>query len=521
MNKFFANWRSDLPASLVVFLVALPLCLGVALASTGENPVLFSGIIAGVIGGVVVGFLSGSRLGVSGPAAGLILIVSTAITTLGSFEAFLVAVFISGILQVIAGFLKAGVLGSYFPSSVIKGMLAAIGLTLILKEIPHALGYDKDFMGDEAFLQPDGQNTFSEIWIALDKISPGAILITLLSILVLILFEKPFMKRFGVFKILPGALFVVVLGILVNWIYQQYFPTYYLTGIHVVTLPVASNWNEFTQFFTFPDFSALKNYQVYVVAATIALVGSLESLLSVEATDKLDPAKHHTPTNRELKAQGIGNIVSGLLGGIPITQVIVRSSANINSGGQTKLSAIMHGFLLLASAVLIPTALNLIPLASLAGILLMVGYKLSKVSLYKQMYKLGWDQFLPFIATVVGVLLTDLLKGIVIGCAVAVFYILKRNYKNNFTMEEKSEGEEHVVTLNLSQEVTFLNKGSILETLQKLPENITLVIDGDQCESIDYDVLEIIQEFKEHTAREKNIRLRTINIPEVKLMDGH
>ncbi|MFN5417192.1 MAG: SulP family inorganic anion transporter, partial [Flavobacteriia bacterium] len=315
MKNFFTNWRHDLPASLVVFLVALPLCLGVALASTGKEPILFSGIIAGAVGGIVVGLISGSRLGVSGPAAGLITIVAAAISTLGSFDAFLVAVILAGLIQFISGFLGAGVIGNYFPSSVIKGMLAAIGLTLILKEIPHAFGYDADFMGDESFFQVDGHNTFSEILIAINKTSPGAIAITLISLFILILFERPFFKRFALFKFLPGALFVVVFGALINLLFKTYFPEWYLTGKHVVELPKAQNWTEFTALFRFPDFKALTDYRVYTIALTIALVGSLESLLSVEATDKLDPEKHKTPTNLELKAQGIGNIVSGFLGG--------------------------------------------------------------------------------------------------------------------------------------------------------------------------------------------------------------
>lgn len=518
MKKFFANWRNDLPSSLVVFLVALPLCLGVALASTESNPILFSGIIAGVVGGIVVGALSGSRLGVSGPAAGLITIVATAITTLGSFEAFLVAVVLAGALQVIAGFLKAGVLGDYFPSSVIKGMLAAIGITLILKEIPHAFGYDKDFMGDESFFQIDGENTFSEIFVALNKVSPGAIVISLVSLLILILFERPFLKKIALFKLIPGALFVVIFGIGLNALFQHFLPDFYLNSMHLVNLPIATSFSEFGSFFHFPDFSILSNYQVYVVAITIALVGSLETLLSVEATDKLDPEKRHTPTNRELKAQGVGNMVSGFLGGLPITQVIVRSSANINSGGKSKLSTIFHGILLFASVIFIPFVLNLIPLASLAAILIMVGYKLAKVGLFKQMFQLGLSQFLPFIVTIIGVLLTDLLKGIALGFAVAIFYILKANYKNNF--EEKEE-QENVIRIKLSQEVTFLNKGSISKSLQEIRSNCHIIIDGSECESIDHDVLELIQEFKNYTAPEKNCTVETIQIPTVNLIGSH
>lgn len=521
MKNLFTNWRSDIPASLVVFLVALPLCLGVALASTGPEPILFSGIIAGVVGGIVVGFISGSRLGVSGPAAGLITIVLGAITTLGSFEGFLVAVILAGAVQFVAGFLGAGVLGNYFPSSVIKGMLAAIGLTLILKEIPHLVGYDADFMGDESFFQFDGHNTFSDLAYATNALSPGAIIIGAVSLAILILFDKPFLKKFAIFKILPGALFVVVIGILINMMFKWFIPEYAMGGQHLVQLPVANSLKDVGSFFMFPDFSILKNPQVYIVALTIALVASLESLLSVEATDKLDPKKHHTPTNRELKAQGIGNMVSGFLGGLPVTQVIVRSSANINAGGQSKLSTIFHGVLLFGCALLIPTVLNMIPFAALAAILLMVGYKLSKVQLYKQMYKLGMEQFIPFIATVVGVMFTDLLKGIAIGMAISIFFILRKNYRNNYKKTVKKEEDKTVIHIQLSEEVTFLNKGSILESLQNVPENSELVIDGSRCKTIDHDVLELIQDFKMHIAKEKNIQLTTIRIPEVTVSAGH
>lgn len=520
MKNIFSNWRSDAPASLVVFLVALPLCLGVALASTGDNPVLFSGVIAGIVGGVVVGFLSGSRLGVSGPAAGLITIVLSAIITLGSFEAFLVTVVLAGILQVIAGFLGAGVIGNYFPSSVIKGMLAAIGLTLILKEIPHLVGYDKDFIGDESFFQTDGENTFSEIFKAFDFISTGAIIIAVASLAVLILFDRPFMKRIALFRFVPGALIVVVLGVLMNELFKVAFPELVMAGEHLVNLPVAESFSDIKGFFIFPDFSVLTNPNVYAIAFTIALVASLESLLSVEATDKLDPEKHATPTNQELKAQGIGNIVSGLLGGLPVTQVIVRSSANINAGGKSKLSAILHGVLLFLCVILIPNILNMIPYASLAAILMMVGYKLSSVSLYKKMYALGWDQFLPFITTIIGVLLTDLLKGIAIGLVFAIFFILRKNYRNNYKIEEEMENGKPLVRIQLSEEVSFLNKGSILESLYKVPSNSHLIIDGSNSKAIDYDVLEVIQEFRTHAAAERNIKVTTFRIPKVEVM-GH
>lgn len=501
-------------------MVALPLCLGIALASTGQPDLLFSGVIAGVIGGIVIGMLSGSPLGVSGPAAGLVTIVLGALNTLGSFEAFLLAVFLAGAIQLVAGFLNAGIIGYYFPSSVIKGMLAAIGITLIMKEIPHAFGYDKDFMGDEAFFQKDGQNTITEIWYAIRYNSPGAIIITAISLAMLWLFDRPFMKRFQLFKFLPGALFVVILGVAINFVFKAAFPQFELKDEHLVQLPVAHSVGEFFGFFRFPDFSAIGNPDVYVAAFTLAIVASLESLLSVEAIDKLDPFKRNTPTNRELKAQGVGNMISGLIGGLPITQVIVRSSANVNAGGRTKAATVTHGIILLVSVALVARYLNYIPLAALAGILLMVGYKLAKVSLFKSMYKLGWEQFLPFIVTIVAILFTDLLKGIAIGMVLAIFFILRKNYRQSYhqTREQTAEGE--TITIRLSEEVTFLNKGSIQDKLSQLPEGCTVIIDGSKSVNIDYDVLEIIQDFRDHTAPHRNIRVGTIGIKEVNVT-GH
>ncbi|TDE16716.1 SulP family inorganic anion transporter [Dyadobacter psychrotolerans] len=520
-NNLFTNLKYDFPAGLVVYLVALPLCLGVALASTGRSDLLFSGIIAGVVGGIVVGLISGSSLGVSGPAAGLVVIVLTALETLGSFEIFLLAVVIAGILQVIAGFLKAGVIGYYFPSAVIKGMLAAIGITLILKEIPHAFGYDADFMGDEAFAQKDGQNTFTELFNAVKYSSTGAIIISAVSLGLLILFDTPFMKRIQLFRFLPGALFVVMIGVVLNLVFSTAFPQWVLSGDHLVQLPVASSASEFFSFFKTPDFSALQKVEVYTVAVTIAIVASLESLLSVEATDKLDPYKRDTPTNRELIAQGIGNITSGLIGGLPITQVIVRSSANIASGGRSKMGTIIHGTILLLSAVFIPKYINYVPLSCLAAILLVVGYKLSKFSLYQGMYKLGREQFVPFIVTVIAILSTDLLKGIAIGMVVAIYFILSKNYKHSYHYKKEEHRDGDVITLLLSEEVTFLNKGSIGLTLDNLPENSTVIIDGSKSIHIDYDVLEIIQDFKEHTAPQRNITVETRGIKGVSSVGGH
>lgn len=517
-DNYIKYLKDDAPAGLVVFLVALPLCLGIALASGAP---LFSGIITGVVGGIVVGLISGSRFGVSGPAAGLTVIVATAITQLGSYESFLLAVVIAGVFQIILAILKAGIIGYYFPSSVIKGMLAAIGLLLILKQIPHALGFDRILMGDEAFIQSDGQNTFTDIYYAFIYHSPGAVLISIVSILILILFERPFMKKFTIFKFIPGALIVVILGIIINQSFKAFSPLWLLDNEHLVVLPVARGVSEFFSFFTFPDWSAISNPEIFIVAGTIAIVASLETLLCVEATDKLDPEKRLTPSNRELLAQGTGNMLSGLIGGIPLTQVIVRSSANINSGAKTKMSAVYHGILLLICAVFIPGLLNMIPLASLAAILLLVGYKLSKATLYRDMFKLGWDQFIPFMVTIIAILLTDLLKGIGIGMVVSIFFILRNNFRVSYFFHQEDVKEGEKIRIQLSEEVTFLNKVSIQLMLEKLPENSNVTIDGSRSQNIDYDVLEILQNFKEHGALLKNIQFQLTGIPEVKAISHH
>ncbi|MBA2582578.1 MAG: SulP family inorganic anion transporter [Bacteroidetes bacterium] len=512
-----SNFKYDLPSSLVVFLVALPLCLGIALASGAP---LFSGIISGIIGGIVVGLYSHSPLSVSGPAAGLTVIVLAAINQLQSYDAFLVAVVLAGFFQIIFGVLRAGIIGHYFPSAVIKGMLAAIGLILVLKQIPHALGYDFDYEGDFSFNEKGGHNTFTDIWFAFQNMHFGAVIISVVSIGILILWERPFMKKIALFKVLPGALFVVFAGILLNQFFKVSVPELFLSMDHVVNLPVASNIPDFIGFFTFPDFTHLSNPDVYIIAGTIAIIASIESLLSVEATDKLDPYKRNTPTNRELRAQGIGNMISGLIGGIPLTAVIVRSSANINAGGRTRMSTILHGILLLVCAAFIPVLLNQIPLACLAAILLLVGYKLAKISLFKRMYILGWDQFIPFVVTITAILFTDLLKGIGIGMAFSIFFILRNNYRTPYFFHKEDFKKGEKITIMLAEEVTFLNKGSILLMLENLPENSVVTIDGSSSASIDYDVLEMIENFKE-TAKLKGINLELIGIRKVTTIAGH
>ena len=511
-KNIFKDFKNDLPASIVVFFVALPLCLGIALASGAP---LFAGIIAGIVGGIVVGIASGSPLGVTGPAAGLAVIVLTSIATLGSWPAFLLAVVLAGIIQLIMGFAKAGFIAYFFPSSVIKGMLTGIGLLIILKQIPHALGWDKDPIGDDAFLQADGQNTFSEITKAFDYVTPGAVLIAAISIAILILWDKVLTKKHRIFQLLQGPIVVVILGIGMNYLFQAGTLNFSLADDQVVRLPVANTLMEFLSQFTFPDFSAITNIEVWKIAVVLAIVASLETLLCVEATDKLDPNKRVTPTNRELKAQGLGNIVSGLIGGLPLTQVIVRSSANISFGGKSKLSAIMHGLFLLISALTIAGMLNMIPLASLAAILIMVGYKLAKPMLFKDMYKLGWEQFIPFTATVVGILATDLLKGITIGLLFGIFYTLRHSYRNSHHMKETITTEEghQVYHLVLAEEVSFFNKASVIKQLEEIPGNSRVIIDCTKSKSIAHDVVELIREFRVN-AISKNISVETINFLE-------
>jgi len=682
----FSNLKNDLPASLVVFLVAVPLCLGIALASGAP---LFSGIISGIVGGIVVSLISGSALGVSGPAAGLAVIVLGAIQELDSFETFLLAVFIAGIFQILLGIAKAGIIGYYFPSAVIHGMLSGIGLIIILKQIPHAFGYDADPEGDFRFFQVDGHTTLSEFSYMTEVISPGAIIISLVSMFILLLWDRPFMKKISLFKIIQGPLIVVVIGILLNLFFQQgkfelqvdnnwdtnkitnvttdigtsdnvadvdnlallnsssegmyvhgtvvnnsgaavanatvklldekgneinmfrtsengkYLfdidsnstfqliattngfaardtivsdktwdsaklfnleskPTHTVQGFvksdqgvpvgglevwlydskgrlvaetisdsegwyqfaldevqnyqivpktlfvlkpeQVVNIPVAASITDFIGQFTMPDFSQFGNWNIYILALTIAIVASLETLLCVEATDKLDPDKRVTPTNRELIAQGVGNSLSGLIGGLPVTQVIVRSSANIQSGAKTKASAFFHGVIMLACAMFIPAVLNMIPLASLAAILFMVGYKLAKPSLFKLMYSKGLSQFLPFMITILGILFTDLLIGIGLGLGSAFMHILWNNYRSPYQFEKDDHAIDEPITIQLAQEVTFLHKARMLRILSQLPDNSHVVIDASQTNNIHFDVLEIIDDF------EKNARTRKIKV---------
>ncbi|GIL21932.1 MAG: sulfate permease [Bacteroidota bacterium] len=489
-------WSSDFPSSVVVFLVALPLCLGIALASGAP---LFSGLMAGIVGGIVIGSLSGSSLSVSGPAAGLTSIVLVAINDLGTFEIFLLSVMVAGAIQVVLGLLRAGSIGHFFPAAVIKGMLAGIGLILILKQIPHAVGFDADYEGDESFFQQDGRNTFSEILESLNHITPGAVIISIVSVLLLIVWSSNKLLRYKFFRVVPAPLGVVLIGVGLNLIFKLVSPQLAITAQHLVSLPSYSE-SGMSAFFTFPDFSAWQNPKIYTTAITLAIVASLETLLSIEASDKMDPAHRSTPLNRELCAQGVGNAVSGLLGGLPVTSVIVRSSANVNAGARSKASTISHGVILMLSVVLVPHILELIPLSCLAGILLVTGYKLTKPSAFVSMFKKGYTQFLPFVATVLAVLFTNLLFGVFLGIVVALIFILITNFKKAIIVV--SEGEWYLI--RFTKDVTFLNKAALRQELAGIPEDAQLVIDATPAGFVDNDIIETINDFTE-TARLKNI----------------
>lgn len=501
--NLFANLKSDFASGLVVFLVALPLCLGIAMASGAP---LFSGIISGIVGGIVVGYLSKSHLSVSGPAAGLTAIVLTAITDLGAFDIFLTAVFISGLIQLGLGFLKAGGISNYIPTNVIEGMLAGIGIIIILKQLPHAFGYDSDFEGDLAFSQSDGSNTFSSLLSIVDYIQFGSIIIAVISLIVLIAWDKvPFLKKL---KLIPGALIAVILGVILNEMFITTGSSFAIAKEHLVSLPIPSTLEEFKQIIVTPNFSGITNPKVWIVGLTIAIVASIETLLCIEAADRMDVHKRYTDTNVELKAQGIGNLISSLLGGLPMTSVVVRTSANNNAGAKSKMSAIIHGILLLLSVLTIPAILNKIPLATLAAILLLVGYKLAKPATFKHFWKNGKYQFVPFIATLLAVVFLDLLKGVALGLIISVFAILRGNMKRayNFRKEQYHDGD--VIHIDLAQEVSFLNKAAIKSTLSKIPENSKVIINAQDTVYIAHDVLDLIKEFKKIRAKEENIKVK-------------
>jgi MFS superfamily sulfate permease-like transporter len=478
------TFKSDFSASIVVFFIALPLCLGISLASGAP---LVAGIIAGICGGIIVGYLSGSHTSVSGPAAGLTVIVLTAIQQLGSFEVFLTALFIAGIIQLILGLIGAGIIGNFVPSSVIKGMLAAIGIILIFKQLPHAVGYDVDFEGDESFIQIDHQNTFSELLHLFDRITPTAILVSFVTFLVLYFGDKEQFKKMMLFKLLPVSLVAVLIGTATSIITGLLFPAIALENEHLVQIPNILSKDNFNS----PDFTQILNISVILIAFKIAIVASLETLLSIEATDKLDPQKRFTPTSKELIAQGAGNTISALIGGLPITAVIVRSSANIVAGGKTKMSAILHGVLLLVCVLILTKVLNQIPLSSLAVLLVFVGYKLTKPVLYKQLYKNGFDQFIPFIITVIAIVFTDLLTGVAIGLLSSIYFIVKNSYKRSVSVTI----DKNNYLIRLKGNVSFLNKAVLRTYLEQMPNESFVIIDGTAALFIDNDIIEILDEF--------------------------
>ena len=510
------HFKTDMLSGMVVFLVALPLCLGIAVAS-GAPP--FAGIICGVIAGIVVGSLSGSNVSVSGPAAGLIAIVIVAISDLG-YETFLVAVMIAGVIQLTLGFAKAGTISTYFPTAVIEGMLVAIGIIIIKKEIPHAIGYDKAHEGDWFALENgSGSGFFTEIINSINYAHLGAIIITAVSLAILIAFNKvSFLKKI---KVIPGALIVVIVGILINELFKSTGSKLAISQEHLVTLPTASSFSEFISQFTNPNFAAITTSKVWIVGATIAIVASIETLLCLEAGDKMDSLKRYSSANTELKAQGIGNILSGLIGGLPMTSVIVRTTANINAGAKTKLSAIAHGVFLLLTVILIPGLLNKIPMACLAAILIMIGLRLASPKVFRHIWHTGKHQFIPFIVTVVAVVLTDLLKGVGIGLAVSIVFILRGNMKLAYFFKKEKHHEGETIHIDLAQEVSFLNKAAIKQTLAHLPPNSNVIIDAASTVYIDYDVLELIRDFLNFGSKDKHIRVKLKNFKkEYKMADA-
>ena len=505
LDYYLVHLKNDIPAGIVVFLVALPLCLGIALASGAP---LFSGLITGIIGGVIISWASGSQLSVSGPAAGLTVIVLTAIEKLGSFDQFLLAVALAGLIQIALGLLRAGLIGAYFPSSVIKGMLAAIGLILIMKQLPHAIGYDAELEGDETYMPLDAEGTVLDLFRSFGQISVGAIIVSVGAILIMLAWESPLFKRNRWLSLVPGPLVAVVWGVAYNLVSAAYFPEFQIVHEQLVQLSEVAGLADFINHLTPPDFSAFGNPDVYLIAVTLAIVASLETLLSLEAVDKLDPLKRVAPTNRELIAQGAGNFLSGLIGGLPMTAVIVRSAANVNAGGRTKVSSFVHGVLLLLSVSFLTWGLNLIPLATLAAVLLLTGYKLAKPALFLAMYRKGMNQFLPFVITIGAILISDLLKGIAIGMIVGLFFVIRANFHAAITLTK--DGKNYL--LRLQKDVSFLNKALLRTHFDSIEEGGSLLIDGSRARFVDQDIMEAIEDFAA-AAGEKDISLEMRNLP--------
>ena len=506
MKSVFTYYKSDLLSGLIVFFVALPLCLAIALASGAP---LFSGIVSGIVGGIIVGAISQSHVSVSGPAAGLTAIVLSSIHTLGSFELFLTAVILAGGIQLFLSFIKAGSISNYFPSNVIEGMLTGIGIIIIIKQIPVALAFDEENKIKFGLIENQKEHIIFDF---INAIHPGVFMISLMSALVLIAFQRiNFLKKL---KLLPGGLVVVLLGVMMNEYLTYVQSIYRIENNQLVSLPVVSHPYEILSQLATPDFSRWMDTKIWSVAVTIAIVASIESLLSLEAAGKIDPLKRYASGNRELAAQGVGNIFSGLLGGLPLTSVIVRGSANVSSGAKTKLSTIAHGIYLLVAVILIPGLLNKIPLASLAVILIMVGYRLASPSVFRHMWKNGKFQFIPFITTVAAVVFLDLLQGVAIGMIVSIVFILRGNMKRAYFITKEGHKENAKIKIKLAQEVSFLNKAAIKQRLGRLPSGSHVIIDASDTIYIDHDVRELIQDFYEVSAKEKNITIEMVGFKE-------
>jgi MFS superfamily sulfate permease-like transporter len=499
------NILSDLKAGSVVFLVALPLCLGIAMACGAP---LHSGISAGVIGGIVVTFFSDAKFSVSGPAAGLTSVVITSIATLGSIEVFIAAIVMAGLLQILLGLIRAGSIGNFIPNAVIKGMLAGIGIILIIKQIPHFVGYDADFEGDINFAQPDGHNTISDLYYMMNYINPGSIIIGLVSFVIIVISEIPGYRNNKYLTFLPGPLLAVIAGIILTLIFEA-VPFLSVGPDHLVKLPEIRSASDIGSLIMVPQFSQLANSAFWICAVTIAAVASLETLLNIEAIEKLDPEKTPVNSNRELVAQGIGNTLSGLIGGLPITSVIVRSSANIYAGARTRLSIVIHAILLLVCVLFIPGVLGLIPNSSLAVILILTGYKLAKVSLFRRQFKMGWDQFVPFVVTIVVMLLTDLLKGVGAGIVVAVIYIIRVNIRSTVEVIEEEINGQFIYLIKLPQHLTFFNKGFMIKSLSAVRKNSSVIIDGSNNKVTDKDVREVLLDFYS-SSQNKNIEIQFV-----------
>ncbi|MBC7861907.1 MAG: SulP family inorganic anion transporter [Bacteroidia bacterium] len=512
----FGDLRFDLKASLIVFVVAVPLCLGIALS---QGVSLFSGLLSGIIGGIVVGALSGSRLSISGPSAAITTIVLSSVADLGSFNAFLLALVIGGVFQIIFGVLKAGIIGHYFPTAVIKGMLAAIGVILIMKQLPHLLGYDKDPEGSLNFIEVNGDNTFSELINMVNFTTPGAMIIGGFSIVLMFLWGTKWIKNNKVLSAIPGPLLVVATAIGLNFLLKNFDPIIQIRKEHLVNMPDVGTWAKFTAELQFPDFHAITSKKVWIIGLMLGLISSLSSLLTVDAIDKLDPRHEVTPTNRELIAQGVGNIVCGLLGAIPVSSVIIRSSVNITAGARSRFSAIFHALLLAAAVFIMPGILEMIPLSALAAILIVIGLRLARPVLFINTFKSGWDQFIPFMVTLLVMLFTDLLRGVGAGIFVSILFILRQNYKNPFRLlEDTIDGRKHYF-IRLSQYVTFVNKGKFIEFFRKVEPESRVEIDGGRSAFIDRDVLEAITEFK-YSGKLRKIDVILEGIEEVEIISG-